>query len=115
MTGTVAETCPWLVSPTDDWAASHLCAKPVKRDGLCGIHALAKERRAGRVERVDRLAEKRAAVVAADHRVTRFVERFRFFGIRVTRISHGSHDVRLTEDEAEKVLSALRSAHGGAS
>lgn len=52
-----SEICPIRVCG-DRWTASHLCGKPVKSDGLCGVHAAAKRRRdAADAEDVARRAE----------------------------------------------------------
>ena len=55
---TAEKKCPKIIHD-DGWGFhSHVCGRPVKRDGLCGMHAAAKERR----ERGDaaRLEEARA-------------------------------------------------------
>lgn len=39
------ETCPERVIPKSGWERPHTCGKPVKSDGLCGVHAAAKHRR----------------------------------------------------------------------
>lgn len=39
-----AEGCPAIISHVGGWG-SHRCAKPIKRDGLCGVHAAAKDKR----------------------------------------------------------------------
>lgn len=56
--------CPEILRSGDAWSRrSYRCGKPIKRDGLCGVHAAAKDRRAkGDRERVER--EQRAKVLA---------------------------------------------------
>ena len=54
-----AQTCPEVVY-SGGWGSSHKCGRPVKRDGLCGLHASAKERRERNdAERRDRERERR--------------------------------------------------------
>ena len=56
-----AETCP--VETWDMWSR-RTCGRPVKRDGMCGLHAAARERKARNDEA--RAAARREAEDAAE-------------------------------------------------
>ena len=56
------EKCPERVHSPGTFS-SHRCDRPVKRDGLCGIHAAAADKRARAAEEYQRKAAARDAVV----------------------------------------------------
>lgn len=57
--------CQVSVYGHDRWARSTTCGKPVKRDGMCGIHAAAKERRAKNDQQRDAKRERGKQIAAA--------------------------------------------------
>lgn len=61
--------CPELVSDGQRSVSFHRCGRPIKRNGLCGLHAAAKERRAKRDQewqeaRVEQEVRRRTATEA---------------------------------------------------
>lgn len=42
--------CPERVYPRSSWERSHVCGRPIKEDGLCGMHALAQTKRRAKAE-----------------------------------------------------------------
>jgi hypothetical protein len=44
----MTDQCQEQVSDGGRWPSFHTCGRPIKRDGLCGLHAAAKDRAAQR-------------------------------------------------------------------
>jgi hypothetical protein len=99
---TKIETCPETVWSGDSWNGRRRpCGKPVKRDGLCGIHArsadLAKER--------ERHRELEAAAADATAALAR--ELSALSGLAFSATNFGSF-VSLTPDAARSLAAILR-------
>lgn len=95
-----AERCPeemW-----DGWHG-HICGKPVKRRGLCGVHAAAVERKERNAADKEREKEERSATSA------QWVERLARHGIT----ANVGYDGHLVMPGAAAIVAALDAKYGG--
>lgn len=64
MSEATPDKCPEWIYGKDAWTPGHRCDRPVKVDGLCGMHAKVKEKREARSSTID--AQRARAKVMAE-------------------------------------------------
>jgi hypothetical protein len=101
------KTCPEMVS-RGSWSPRERCGRPVKQDGLCGIHATAK-RKADEKDQAYRAKVNESAEAKA--RANRYAERLGAGKPNrhdpINGIGHYTGGLVLTQEEVQALLSEL--------
>lgn len=84
------DRCAERVSSGDAWTSSHWCARPIKAEGLCGVHLAAKKRKLA-------LEVKRATSEQQDELLGRALSRILDHRIHAFRM-YGSYLMFVVED-----------------